>query len=90
MSIILNETQQIQVQTHVELIQKSYAKIEAQKYATSELEKDFQGFINGVIIESGGDPDKQYTYSLETGTLEEDEVMLEEDDDPDAETSFDV
>ena len=83
MSIILNETQQIQVQTHVELIQKSYAKIEAQKYATSELEKDIQGFINGVITENGGDPDKQYTYNLETGSLEEDDV-------PDVETSFDV
>lgn len=82
MSITLNETQQIQVQTHVDLIQKSYAKIEAQKYATSELEKDFQGFINGVISDNGGDPDKQYTYNLETGTLEEDV--------PTAETSFDV
>ena len=82
MSITLNETQQIQVQTHVDLIQKSYAKIEAQKYATSELEKDFQGFINGVISDNGGDPDKQYTYNLETGTLEEDVQT--------AETSFDV
>ena len=74
MSINLNDTQKIQVQTHVELIQKAYAKVQAQQYAASELEKDFQGFVNSIITETGGDPNQQYTYNLETGTLELDKA----------------
>ena len=71
MSINLDDTQKIQVQTHIDLIQKSYAKVQAQQYAASELEKDFQGFINVIITDGGGDPEKQYSYNLETGTLDE-------------------
>ena len=73
MSITLNDTQQIQVQTHIELIQKAHAKIQAQQYATNELEKDFQGFINVIISDNGEDPNRQYSYNLETGTLEVEE-----------------
>jgi hypothetical protein len=72
-SITLDDTQKIQIQTHVDLIQKAYAKVQAQQYATNELEKDFQGFINQIIVDNDGDPNKQYTYNLETGTLEETE-----------------
>ena len=71
MSITLDDTQKIQVQTHVDLIQKAYAKVQAQQYATNELEKDFQGFINQIIVDNNGDPNKQYTYNLETATLDE-------------------
>ena len=70
MSITLNDTQQIQVQTHIDLIQKAHAKIQAQQYAANELEKDFQSFINAIITDNGEDPNKQYSYNLETGTLD--------------------
>ena len=70
MSITLNDTQQIQVQTHIDLIQKAHAKIQAQQYADNELEKDFQSFINAIITDNGEDPNKQYSYNLETGTLD--------------------
>ena len=70
MSITLNDTQQIQVQTHIDLIQKAHAKIQAQHYEANELEKDFQSFINAIITDNGEDPNKQYSYNLETGTLD--------------------
>ena len=70
MSITLDDTQKVQVQTHLDLIQKAYNKVQAQQFAATELEKDFQTFINGVISDNGGNPDDQYTYNLETGTLE--------------------
>ena len=74
-SIQLSETELVEAQTHINLIQKAYRKLESAQYATRELENDFRDLINVHIQQKGGDPEQQYTLNTDTGALE---VVTEE------------
>ena len=66
----LNDTELTEAQTHINLIQKAYRKLEAAQYAARELENDFRDLINVHIQQKGGDPELQYTLNTDTGKLE--------------------
>jgi len=68
--IKLNDTELTEAQTHINLIQKAYRKLESAQYAARELENDFRDLINVHIQQKGGDPNLQYTLNTDTGTLE--------------------
>ena len=72
----LNETELTEAQTHINLIQKSYRKLESAQYAARELENDFRDLINQHIQQKGGNPELQYTLNTDTGSLE---VVTEEE-----------
>ena len=74
-SIQLSDTELVEAQTHINLIQKAYRKLESAQYATRELENDFRDLINVHIQQKGGDPNQQYTLNTDTGALE---VVTEE------------
>ena len=69
-SIQLSDTELTEAQTHINLIQKAYRKLESAQYAARELENDFRDLINVHIQQKGGDPEQQYTLNTDTGTLE--------------------
>ena len=69
-SLDLNENELTEAQTHINLIQKSYRKLESAQYAARELENDFRDLINVHIQQKGGDPELQYTLNTDTGKLE--------------------
>jgi len=72
----LNDTELTEAQTHINLIQKSYRKLESAQYAARELENDFRELINQHIQQKGGNPELQYTLNTDTGSLE---VVTEEE-----------
>ena len=65
-----DDTELTEAQTHINLIQKSYRKLESAQYAARELENDFRDLINVHIQQKGGDTNLQYTLNTDTGTLE--------------------
>ena len=69
-SIQLSDTELTEAQTHINLIQKAYRKLESAQYAARELENDFRDLINVHIQQKGGDPNQQYTLNTDTGALE--------------------
>ena len=69
-SIQLSDTELTEAQTHINLIQKAYRKLESAQYAARELENDFRDLINVHIQQKGGDPEQQYTLNTDTGSLE--------------------
>ena len=69
-SIQLSDTELTEAQTHINLIQKAYRKLESAQYAARELENDFRDLINVHIQQKGGDPEQQYTLNTDTGALE--------------------
>ena len=69
-SIQLSETELTEAQTHINLIQKAYRKLESAQYAARELENDFRDLINVHIQQKGGDPNLQYTLNTDSGSLE--------------------
>jgi len=69
-SLDLNENELTEAQTHINLIQKAYRKLESAQYAARELENDFRDLINVHIQQKGGDPELQYTLNTDTGKLE--------------------
>ena len=74
-SIQLEQNELTEAQTHINLIQKAYRKLESAQYAARELENDFRDLINVHIQQKGGDPELQYTLNTDTGALE---VVTEE------------
>ena len=74
-SLDLSELELTEAQTHINLIQKAYRKLESAQYAARELENDFRDLINVHIQQKGGDPNQQYTLNTDTGALE---VVTEE------------
>ena len=69
-SIQLSDTELTEAQTHINLIQKAYRKLESAQYAARELENDFRDLINVHIQQKGGDPEQQYTLNTDSGALE--------------------
>ena len=69
-SIQLSDTELTEAQTHINLIQKAYRKLESAQYAARELENDFRDLINVHIQQKGGDPNLQYTLNTDSGSLE--------------------
>ena len=69
-SIQLSDTELTEAQTHINLIQKAYRKLESAQYAARELENDFRDLINVHIQQKGGDPEQQHTLNTDTGSLE--------------------
>ena len=69
-SIQLSDTELTEAQTHINLIQKAYRKLESAQYAARELENDFRDLINVHIQQKGGDPNLQYTLNTDSGALE--------------------
>ena len=69
-SLDLNENELTEAQTHINLIQKAYRKLESAQYAARELENDFRDLINVHIQQKGGNPELQYTLNTDTGALE--------------------
>ena len=74
-ALTLDQTELTEAQTHINLIQKAYRKLESAQYAARELENDFRDLINVHIQQKGGDPELQYTLNTDTGALE---VVTEE------------
>tara|TARA_Y100000296_G_C5008634_1_gene173932 strand:+ start:43 stop:426 length:384 start_codon:yes stop_codon:yes gene_type:complete len=74
-SIQLEQNELTEAQTHINLIQKAYRKLESAQYAARELENDFRDLINVHIQQKGGDPELQYTLNTDTGALD---VVTEE------------
>ena len=73
--LTLDQNELTEAQTHINLIQKAYRKLESAQYAARELENDFRDLINVHIQQKGGDPELQYTLNTDTGALE---VVTEE------------
>ena len=69
-SLDLSELELTEAQTHINLIQKAYRKLDSSHYAARELENDFRDLINVHIQQKGGDPNQQYTLNTDTGVLE--------------------
>ena len=74
-ALTLDQNELTEAQTHINLIQKAYRKLESAQYAARELENDFRDLINIHIRQKGGDPELQYTLNTDTGALE---VVTEE------------
>jgi len=74
-SLQLEQNELTEAQTHINLIQKAYRKLESAQYAARELENDFRDLINVHIQQKGGDPELQYTLNTDSGALE---VVTEE------------
>ena len=74
-ALTLDQTELTEAQTHINLIQKAYRKLESAQYAARELENDFRDLINVHIQQKGGDPELQYTLNTDSGALE---VVTEE------------
>lgn len=74
-ALTLDQTELTEAQTHINLIQKAYRKLESAQYAARELENDFRELINVHIQQKGGDPELQYTLNTDSGSLE---VVTEE------------
>ena len=74
-ALTLDQTELTEAQTHINLIQKAYRKLESAQYAARELENDFRDLINVHIQQKGGDPNLQYTLNTDSGSLE---VVTEE------------
>ena len=74
-ALTLDQNELTEAQTHINLIQKAYRKLESAQYAARELENDFRDLINVHIQQKGGDPELQYTLNTDTGALE---VVTEE------------
>lgn len=72
----LNETELVEAQTHIKLVQKAYKKVESAQYAAKELEGDFKEYITNCISMKGGDPDLQYQFDTDTGSLELIEIPI--------------
>ena len=68
--LALDQNELTEAQTHINLIQKAYRKLESAQYAARELENDFRDLINTHIQSKGGDPNLQYTLNTDTGSLE--------------------
>ncbi len=68
-SIRLSESQKIQIETQLRMIQGAHAKVQAHQFTASELEKDFQKEIAIIIKDNGGNPNDEYNYDLENGVL---------------------
>ena len=68
--LTLDQNELTEAQTHINLIQKAYRKLESAQYAARELENDFRDLINTHIQSKGGDPNLQYTLNTDTGALE--------------------
>ena len=68
--LALDQNELTEAQTHINLIQKAYRKLESAQYAARELENDFRDLINTHIQSKGGDPNLQYTLNTDTGVLE--------------------
>jgi len=71
MNIDLNETQISTINTHINLLEKSRKKLDLQRTAYTELQSDFQQFLNKLIIDNNGDITKKYTLNPKTKKLEE-------------------
>ena len=69
-SIQLSETELTEAQTYINLIQKSYRKLESAQYAARELESDFRDLINMHVQQKGCNSELQYTLNTDTGKLE--------------------
>ena len=69
-ALTLDQTELTEAQTHINLIQKAYRKLESAQYAARELENDFRDLINVHIQQKGGDPNLQYTLNTDSGALE--------------------
>ena len=74
-ALTLDQNELTEAQTHINLIQKAYRKLESAQYAARELENDFRELINVHIQQKGGDPELQYTLNTDSGSLE---VVTEE------------
>ena len=74
-ALTLDQNELTEAQTHINLIQKAYRKLESAQYAARELENDFRDLINVHIQQKGGDPELQYVLNTDTGALE---VVTEE------------
>ncbi len=68
--LTLDQNELTEAQTHINLIQKAYRKLESAQYAARELENDFRDLINTHIQSKGGDPNLQYTLNTDSGSLE--------------------
>ena len=66
----LTQDELVEAKTHINLIQKSYRKLESAQYAVRELEGDFRYLITLHIQQKGGDPELQYNLNTDTGSLE--------------------
>ena len=60
----LTQDELVEAKTHINLIQKSYRKLESAQYAVRELEGDFRDLITLHIQQKGGDPELQYNLNL--------------------------
>ena len=85
--LALDQNELTEAQTHINLIQKAYRKLESAQYAARELENDFRDLINVHIQQKGGDPNLQYTLNTDSGALdvvsEEQQQELPEGGNPD-------
>lgn len=66
----LTQDELVEAKTHINLIQKSYRKLESAQYAVRELEGDFRDLITLHIQQKGGNPELQYNLNTDTGSLE--------------------
>ena len=65
----INDTEIIEIQTHIKILNNAYGKFQQQRLVVQSLEEEFQGFFNAVVEAKGGDPELQYTLDLDNAQL---------------------
>jgi hypothetical protein len=61
----INDTELIEIQTHIKILNNAYGKFQQQRLVVQSLEEEFQGFFNAVVDAKGGDSSKQWQLDLE-------------------------
>ena len=72
----ITDVEMIEINTHMKLINKSFAKFQTQRTVVETLEGEFQEFFNFLIENKGGDPNKQYQLDLENQQIVEQDSNL--------------
>ena len=67
----INDTEIIEIQTHIKILNNAYGKFQQQRLVVQSLEEEFQGFFNAVVEAKGGDPNKQWQLDLENKQIVE-------------------
>ncbi len=67
----INDTETIEIQTHIKILNNAYGKFQQQRLVVQSLEEEFQGFFNSIVEAKGGDPSKQWQLDLENKLIVE-------------------
>ena len=67
----INDTEMIEIQTQLRLVNNAYFKFNQQRAVVQSLEEEFQNYFNGLVEQKGGDSEKQWQLDLENKLIVE-------------------